>query len=66
MKGVASAPKLIHTFDKKVIALSSNDIYLYPKYGVYNGQLGLPWKTEVSLYMGWKRRTSKNQDWLMM
>ena len=36
-----SAPKLIHTFDKKVIALSSNDIYLYPKYGVYNGQLGV-------------------------
>ena len=41
VKGVASAPKLIHTFDKKVIALSSNDIYLYPKYGVYNGQLGV-------------------------
>ena len=41
VKGMASAPKLIHTFDKKVIALSSNDIYLYPKYGVYNGQLGV-------------------------
>lgn len=39
--GVASTPKLLHTFDKKVVDLSSNDIYLYPKYGEYNGQLGV-------------------------
>lgn len=39
--GVASTPKLLHTFDKKVVDLSSNDIYLYAKYGEYNGQLGV-------------------------
>ncbi|WP_195406610.1 PKD-like family lipoprotein [Bacteroides congonensis] len=39
--GVTSTPKLLHTFDKKVVALSSNDIYLYAKYGEYNGQLGV-------------------------
>lgn len=39
--GVASTPKLLHTFDKKVVDLSSNDISLYAKYGEYNGQLGV-------------------------
>ena len=39
--GVTSTPKLLHTFDKKVVALSSNDICLYSKYGEYNGQLGV-------------------------
>lgn len=39
--GVASTPKLLHTFDKKVVDLSSNDIYLYYKSGEYNGQLGV-------------------------
>lgn len=39
--GVASTPKLLHTFDKKVVDLSSNDISLNYKSGEYNGQLGV-------------------------